>query len=146
MKEDVLVPDHSEPPVFAPESATREAAFSDMFDLEQTGNPDCADPDCGFYPHYGVAPHECFYKRGPEFTIGQSLLKPASEWPANFVVELEPGETAETVQYPGACGVYYCPTCLDGHPLQNPPKASDGDGTSSAKAGSGMTPENEASQ
>lgn len=90
------------------------------------GHPECSDPECGAYPYYGVAPHECFYKRGAEFTIGQSIGLPPSQWPPNFVPDLEEGETAETVAYPNACGVYYCPTCVAegraaGRPAQQAP-------------------------
>ena len=74
----------------------------------------CSNPDHDLYPHYGVAPHECFYKRGPEFKIGQSLLRPRDEWPSNFVLDVEPGEDPATITYPGACGTYFCPTCLSG--------------------------------
>lgn len=79
----------------------------------------CADPEHDFYPYYGVAPHECYYKKGPEFRIGESTIHPVSEWPDNFVVELEPGETAEQAQAASACGVYYCSTCKAGMPPVN---------------------------
>jgi hypothetical protein len=78
----------------------------------------CANPECGEYPYYGVAPHECFYKKGPEYTVGQSTLLPRNEWPDNFVLDLEPGEDPATVRYPSACGTYYCPTCRAGMPAQ----------------------------
>ncbi|WP_233875291.1 hypothetical protein [Paraburkholderia adhaesiva] len=51
-------------------------------------------------PQYGVAPHECFYRLG--LAIGQSRLKPASEWPDNF--ELDP-------ESDGQLGIYHCPAC-----------------------------------
>jgi hypothetical protein len=76
----------------------------------------CKNPECGDYPYYGVAPHECFYKRGAEFTIGQSLVKPVNEWPDNFALEVLKGEKPEDVKYPNACGVYYCPDCKRGMP------------------------------
>lgn len=74
----------------------------------------CKNQDCDLYPHYGVAPHECFYKRGEEFTVGQSLLMPREEWPDNFSLDIEPGEDPATVKYPNACGVYYCHDCKKG--------------------------------
>lgn len=74
----------------------------------------CRNEECNLYPYYGVAPHECFYKRGEEFTIGQSLLKPKEEWPDNFRLDIEPGEDPAIIKYPGACGVYYCPDCKKG--------------------------------
>lgn len=84
----------------------------DCSPVEHDGHPDCQSPDCNLYPHYGVAPHICYYKRGDDFKIGQSIGLPASEWPANFEPDLEEGETAETVSYPNACGTYYCPECV----------------------------------
>lgn len=76
----------------------------------------CKNPDCNFYPHYGVAPHKCYYKLGKDKIIGQSQLLPVSEWPKNFIPDLGEGETAETLKYPKACGTYYCPECLKGYP------------------------------
>lgn len=74
----------------------------------------CANPACDDYPYYGVAPHECFYKKGAEFMPGQSTLLHRHEWPSNFVLDIEPGEDPATIEYPNACGVYYCPTCEHG--------------------------------
>lgn len=82
----------------------------------------CSNPECGEYPYYGVAPHECFYKKGPEFTVGQSTLLPRAHWPDSFVLDLMPGEDPETVAYPSACGVYYCPDCRAG--MAAPPAPS----------------------
>lgn len=78
----------------------------------QTQEKPCKNADCKVFPYYGVAPHKCYYKKGPEFTIGQSDVLPVETWPENFVPDLEEGETAETVKHP--CGVYYCPECLQG--------------------------------
>jgi hypothetical protein len=67
--------------------------------------------DCGGeLPMYGVAPHECYWRKGPQFTLGQSTLVPFDE-SACFVPDLEPGETWADFRYPAACGVYYCPRC-----------------------------------
>lgn len=77
------------------------------------GRKKCSNEDCEIYPYYGVAPHKCYYKRGPEFTIGQSEILPVKTWPKNFIPDLEPGEAAETAVAP--CGVYYCPDCMRGY-------------------------------
>lgn len=66
------------------------------------------------YPMYGVAPHECYWRKGPEFTIGQSTLLPLEQWEPGFVPEILDGETWDDFQYPSACGVYYCPKCQRG--------------------------------
>jgi hypothetical protein len=76
----------------------------------------CTDPDHFCFPVYGVAPHECFYKKGPEFLPGQSSLLPRDQWPDNFVLEVMEGEDPATITYPNACGTYYCPTCKAGMP------------------------------
>lgn len=76
------------------------------------GIPGAACEFCdGEYPMYGVAPHECFWRKGPEFTIGQSTLLPFDQWEAGFVPDLEDHETWADFGYPSACGVFYCPTC-----------------------------------
>lgn len=77
---------------------------------------ECTNPEHDLYPHYGVAPHECFYKKGREFMPGQSTLLPRDQWPENFVLEVEEGEDPATITYPSACGVFYCPSCLEGKP------------------------------
>ena len=72
----------------------------------------CADPDGGepWYPMYGVAPHECYWRKGPAYTLGQSTLTPITPDDC-FIPELEHGETWADFRYPQACGVYYCPNC-----------------------------------
>ncbi len=68
--------------------------------------------DCGeVYPLYGVAPHECYWRKGPEFTLGQSTLLPIEQWTDLFVPDLEDGETWADFGYPSACGVFYCAKC-----------------------------------
>lgn len=62
------------------------------------------------YPQYGVAPHDCYWRKGPEFVIGQSTLKPITAQDC-FIPDLEDGEGWTTFAYPNACGVYYCPGC-----------------------------------
>jgi len=69
-------------------------------------------PDCeNDLPQYGVAPHECYWRKGPEFVIGQSTLLPIGEWTDCFVPDLEEGEGWDAFVYPSACGTFYCPAC-----------------------------------
>jgi hypothetical protein len=66
-----------------------------------------------WYPMYGVAPHECYWRKGPEFTLGQSTL--VAFGPDDcFVPDLEPHEGWDAFVYPSACGTYYCPRCHAG--------------------------------
>src|SRR5687768_4094915 len=66
----------------------------------------CRDEDGEqWYPLYGVAPHECYWRKGPEFSLGQSTLKPITPEDC-FVPELERGEGWSDFVYPKACGVY----------------------------------------
>lgn len=65
----------------------------------------------GTYPEYGVGPHECYWRKGPEFQIGQSTILPESNWPKNYF--LEEGASPD---YMNNCGVYYCPDCMKGAP------------------------------
>lgn len=67
--------------------------------------------ECGdIYPLYGVAPHECYWRKGPECTLGQSTLVPITAADC-FVPDLEDDEDWSSFTYPSACGVFYCPTC-----------------------------------
>lgn len=79
-------------------------------------NTNFCSEECKDYPYYGVAPHECFHKKGPDHTIGQSTLIPHQQWPDNFFPDLEPREKLEDLKYPSACGGYYCPNCKRGMP------------------------------
>jgi hypothetical protein len=79
--------------------------------MEQTN--ECSHPRHDDFPMYGPAPHECFFKKGPEFKIGQSTLLPVDDWPPNFILEVPEGEKAEDQVYPNAYGVYFCPGCYD---------------------------------
>lgn len=65
----------------------------------------------GEYPIYGVAPHECYWRKGPEYQIGQSTLLPSEDWPLNFWLEVAAPLEPHEIQYPNACGVYFCPDC-----------------------------------
>jgi len=56
------------------------------------------------YPYYGVAPHECYYKKPGGFNnpLGTSTIEPVEDWLENFVEDSE----AE------GCGVYtHCLEC-----------------------------------
>lgn len=74
--------------------------------MDDHNNCDCG----GDYPMYGVAPHECYWRKGPGFTLGQSTLTPIT---ANdcFVPDLEEYEGWQDFKYPQACGIFYCPRC-----------------------------------
>jgi hypothetical protein len=61
-------------------------------------------------PQYGVAPHECYWRKGPQFTLGQSTLVPFTGSDC-FVPDLEENEDWSAFKYPSACGIYYCPRC-----------------------------------
>jgi len=112
MKEDVFVPDHSEPPVFAPESATREALLEEFLEMVSDITLDPVDLN---YDAVNIQ-----FARG---SLTKDLRRSAcvSLRTLRDIIRMA-------------------------RDLQSAPKASDGDGTSSAKVGSGMTPENEASQ
>lgn len=71
---------------------------------------ECSHCDGG-YPMYGVAPHECYWRKGPEFTIGQSTLLSVDQWEAGFVPDLNENEGWTDFRYPSASGVFYCPNC-----------------------------------
>lgn len=69
----------------------------------------CVDPDGeSIYPHYGVAPHTCFFRKpgGIEKNpLGTSDVLPKSQWPENFI---------EDEEAPG-CGTYtHCLVCGGG--------------------------------
>ena len=70
----------------------------------------CADCVNGVFPMYGVAPHECYWRKGPKFTIGNSTLIPFGD-EACFVPDLEADEDWSAFVYPSACGIFYCPQC-----------------------------------
>jgi hypothetical protein len=73
----------------------------------------CTDSDGEqWLPMYGVAPHECFWRKGPQFTLGQSTLVPFTPNDC-FVPDLDTDEDWSAFVYPHACGVYYCPQCQD---------------------------------
>lgn len=62
----------------------------------------CDDGEGGsVFPHYGVAPHECYFKLGKQ--VGQSKFLPKHDWPENFT----PDEDTNN-----QCGIYrFCLHC-----------------------------------
>jgi hypothetical protein len=83
--------------------------------------PQCNDGDgfCAF-PHYGVAPHICFYKldaMNGALVFGASQELPEDQWPANFVID----ETAgPPTGYPRPGTYTHCLACGRGE-RQTPP-------------------------
>lgn len=78
----------------------------------------CKNPDCNLYPSYGPSPHECFWRKPGGFNneLGTSTIKPVSEWPKNFLVEVD-GVTKTDLHHAlnyGSCGVTLCPECFCG--------------------------------
>lgn len=71
----------------------------------------CNNPETGEYcmPQYGVGPHICGWRMGKP-VIGHSVGMPVSEWPENFVVDIDqwPQGNEPTL------GVWFCPHCRDG--------------------------------
>lgn len=64
---------------------------------------DIGDGTCA-YPHYGVAPHECYFRLGKQ--IGRSKFLSKSDWPENFTPDAETNNE---------CGIYrFCPYCNAG--------------------------------
>ena len=68
------------------------------------------------YPHYGVGPHLCFHRKEGGFAAnspGQSdNTFDLDNWPKNFFVEVEPGETLEDLKRAySTCGIWTCPKC-----------------------------------
>lgn len=112
MTEDVFIPDHGPPPVFAPESATREARLEEFLEVVSGVSLDPIDLN---YDAVNIQ-----FARG---SLTRELRQSAcvSLRTLRDIIRMA-------------------------RDLQNASKASDGGGTSSAKGGSGMTPENEASQ
>lgn len=70
----------------------------------------CDDGEGGsIYPHYGVAPHDCFFKIGKK--IGESKLHDQSNFPKNFDGD------KDTINSDGLfeCGIYtHCLECGSG--------------------------------
>lgn len=77
----------------------------------------CSNPDCDSYPIYGVAPHECYWRKPGGFEenpLGTSTIVPLEDWPDNFEAEIDPDKpVAEQLSW-GLCGVHYCPECKNG--------------------------------
>jgi hypothetical protein len=90
---------------------SRRFAVGDRDGIPSAGCSLCTEPDgTPFLPMYGVAPHKCFWRKGPQFTLGQSSLVPFTDSDC-FVPDLEDDEGWAAFIYPAACGIYYCPNC-----------------------------------
>ena len=77
----------------------------------------CSNPDCSVYPMYGVAPHECYWRKPGGFEanpLGTSTIIDVEKWPANFLAEIDPDkDIAEQLSW-GLCGIWTCPDCGSG--------------------------------
>lgn len=73
----------------------------------------CDHKDCDSYPYYGVAPHECYWRKpsGFENPLGTSAIMPLDAWPANFFAEIDRDNPVIDQLSWGLCGVYICPSC-----------------------------------
>lgn len=77
----------------------------------------CSHPDCSYYPYYGVAPHECYWRKEGGFEanpLGTSTIEPLEKWPENFLAEIDLAADVELQLSWGLCGVFVCPTCGSG--------------------------------
>lgn len=66
---------------------------------------------------YGVAPHECYWRKTGGFEknkLGTSTIEPLEKWPNNFLAEINPNDPVEDQISWGLCGIYYCPECKNG--------------------------------
>lgn len=78
---------------------------------------ECTAKDCKDYPYYGVAPHECYWRKPGGFEenpLGTSTILDLEHWPENFAAELDDPSDMEKQLSWGLCGVYYCPSCGSG--------------------------------
>lgn len=74
----------------------------------------CKNADCAEYPHYGVAPHICYWRKegGFENSLGTSEKAPPNNpLYESFVLDLDDGLDPNEDVYAGGTGVYYCPDC-----------------------------------
>lgn len=81
---------------------TKQAELRDL--LEQV------EGEADLYPYYGVAPHECYWKKPGGFgknPLGTSTIEPVPDWPDNFLLEVDPGGEPQLGW--GACGVFVDP-------------------------------------
>lgn len=76
----------------------------------------CESKECEVYPYYGVAPHECYWRKDGGFKnpLGTSTIEPLDGWPDNFLAEIDKSKPIEQQLSWGLCGVYFCPECLIG--------------------------------
>ena len=77
----------------------------------------CNHSDCNVYPYYGVAPHECCWRKLGGFKenpLGTSTIDPLDNWPDNFFAEIDSNiDIVQQLSW-GLCGVYVCPKCKSG--------------------------------
>lgn len=94
-----------------------DALSAELFALEPPPQGHCSDAGCGYFPMYGVAPHECYWRKPGGFDanpLGTSTVLALDDWPDNFLAEIEPDRpVAEQLSW-GLCGVHYCPNCKHG--------------------------------
>lgn len=90
-------------------------------DIENKGASAPADTpcndECDNYPYYGVAPHECFWRKPGGFEgnkLGTSTIDPVNTWPKNFYAEIVEEQTVTQQMLGSLTGVYYCPCCMSG--------------------------------
>jgi hypothetical protein len=80
----------------------------------------CTDSKCEneeWYPQYGVAPHECYWKKPGGFEEnmpGDSTIEPLEKWPDSFLAEIDGSKPIKPQLQYGLCGVYFCPKCKAG--------------------------------
>lgn len=73
--------------------------------------------ECDDFPYYGVAPHECYWRKPGGFEgnkLGTSTVNPLENWPDNFLAEINPNVDIKSQLSYGLCGIYYCPACKRG--------------------------------
>lgn len=79
------------------------------------GRDTCLNFEC--FPQYGVAPHECYWRKEGGFAknpLGTSTIIDVEKWPNNFLAEIDPDQPISSQIRWGLCGVHYCPDCKEG--------------------------------
>jgi hypothetical protein len=72
--------------------------------------------ECEYYPVFGVAPHECYWRKpgGFDNPLGTSTINPLESWPDGFYAEIDTSKPVSGQLNWGLCGVYVCPCgCCD---------------------------------
>lgn len=67
--------------------------------------------ECEYYPVFGVAPHECYWRKPGGFNnpLGTSTIEPLDNWPDTFYAEIDTTRPVSAQLGWGLCGVYVCP-------------------------------------